>query len=68
MSMDNLKVYEVDPEELEATVTKVESTSQAVGMQQGADKCGVAHLRKGRVVARGGNSHLAPQDQGGARE
>ena len=54
MYMDDLKVYETDPEELEATAVRVESTSNAFGMQLGADKCRVAHLKRGRVVERGG--------------
>lgn len=49
MFMDDLKVYEESPEELEATISKVEGLARAVGMTLGVRKCAVAHLRSGRV-------------------
>ena len=52
--MDDLKVYEEDCEEMEATLEMVESASQAVGMELGVRKCGVAHIQRGRVTERGG--------------
>ena len=52
--MDDLKLYESDSEELDSTVETTESAAQAVGMELGAPKCGVAHIRRGRVVERGG--------------
>ena len=52
--MDDLKLYEEDSEELDATVEQAEAASGAVGMQLGAQKCGVAHFRKGRIIQRGG--------------
>ena len=43
-----------DLRELEATVAMVQSVAAAVGMGLGASKCGVAHIKGGRVVQRGG--------------
>ena len=52
--MDDLKAYEDDYEEMESTLEMVESAAQAVGMELGAQKCGVAHIKRGRVTERGG--------------
>ena len=48
--MDDLKIYAGGPEDLEATLTEVERVAEAVGMRLGIRKCGVAHLRNGRLV------------------
>ena len=45
--MDDLKVYEEDCEEMESTLEMVESAAQAVGMEMGAKKCGVAERQGG---------------------
>ena len=52
--MDDIKLYEPDPEELQATVTLTENAAAAIGMELGVAKCGVAHLKRGRLVKRGG--------------
>ena len=52
--MDDLKLYEGDSEELEATLELTETAARAVGMDLGAPKCGVAHFRRGKVTQRGG--------------
>ena len=52
--MDDLKVYEADHEEMESTLEMVESAAHAVGMELGAQKCEVAHIKRGRVTERGG--------------
>ena len=51
--MDDLKVYKEDSEEMESTLTLVDSASQAVGMEFGALKCRVAHIQRGRVIKKG---------------
>ncbi len=48
--MDDLKIYTGGPDDLEATLTEVERVAEAVGMRLGIQKCGVAHLRNGRLV------------------
>ena len=48
--MDDLKIYTGGPGDLEATLTEVERVAEAVGMRLGIRKCGVAHLRNGRLV------------------
>ena len=52
--MDDIKVYEQSAEEAEATLGHVEGVARAIGMQLGAAKCGVAHIKRGKVVKRGG--------------
>lgn len=54
MFMDDLKVYEQSPQELEATSQVAENVTGAVGMKLGAKKCAVAHMRAGRIVNGGG--------------
>lgn len=44
--MDNLKIYTSGPEDLE----EVEKVVEAVGMRLGIRKCGVVHLRNGRLM------------------
>ena len=53
--MDDLKAYEESMTELEATVQRAESVSEAVGMKFGLRKCAVAHEgRKGEIGGGGG--------------
>ena len=45
--MDDLKLYGGGKNELDSTVKSTEYAAQAVGMELGAPKCGVAHIRHG---------------------
>ena len=55
----------IDCEELEANITVAEIAANAVGMELGAEKCGVAHLRKGKVVSLGGSGNQDDKDKRG---
>ena len=54
--MDDIKLYEEKAEEAEATLGHVEGVARAIGMQLGAPKCGVVHIKRGKVVRKGGIS------------
>jgi len=54
--MDHLKIYGKDPESIGQVLTLVEQGSAAVGMPW--QKCGVAHMRKGKVVQLGNSMVL----------
>ena len=56
--MDDVKLYEENKEELEATMQLTESVSEAIGMSLGVRKCGVVHMRAGRVRSVGGVESL----------
>ena len=51
--MDDLKVYANDTEGLQAMINRVHRGSAAVGMALGLQKCGIAHMKRGKVVQHG---------------
>ncbi len=53
MYMGDLKVYKGSVGELESCLGGVEEVSGAIGMELSLRKCGVAHMRAGKVVKRG---------------
>ena len=48
--MDDLKVYANDTEGLQAMINRVHQGSAAVGMALGLQKCGTAHMKRGKVL------------------
>lgn len=51
--MDDLKVYQETPKQLEGTMRKVLEVSEGIGMELGLKKCAVLYVRGGAVVRRG---------------
>jgi len=60
--MDDLKVYANDTEGLQAMINRVHRGSAAVGMALGLQKCGIAHMKRGKVVQHG-NTALRGEEE-----
>ena len=56
--MDDLKIYGGGPAQLDQILALVQEGSAAVGMALGLQKCGVAHMIKGKVVQHGNSMAL----------